>query len=599
MKGQGDLFKKNARTFGGEGLLNRMLARRQEEGGALPEILLSRSGRRTLRVGNVSLHSSYDPVREGKSWALEATRDEASDHVGYAVSGLGLGYHVWELLNETVLPVVVLETDPGRLALAWEEFEWYRFSGRIRFFTDPMDGRKVPAGYRLVGHAPSERLDPDRYERFRKTATERCPEFRLSLKILVVPPIYGGSFPVAEAVHRSFVRLGHRSSFLDLSPFEGALRSIGSQTSLDLHKMQLRGIFQGFLDELILARLIHEKPDLVVMLAQAPVSPALLAKLKSQGVPVAYWFVEDFRLATYWESIAGLVTDFAVIQKEPFLSLLSDRKVQHATYLPMAADPTVFYPVSLSDAERERFGAPVSFMGAGYFNRHHFLKHLVDFDLAIFGTEWNPGDPLFRHVREGGFRLTSQETSKVFNGTRVNVNLHSSVYHRGVNPEGDFVNPRTFEIAACGGFQVVDQRTLLPSLMETDSEVFVYQDEASCRKLVSHYLPRETQRQEIGERARQRVLREHTYDHRMEFWLRGLLERGVRPSQPAATGKWPVEGLIREAGQDSGLVLFLESYREMGAVNLDDLVRPISAGKGPISPEAATFLLMKEMSGGS
>ena len=598
MNGQGELFRKNARSFGGDGLLNRILARRPEDAGSSPEVLVSRSGVPTLRVGNVSLHSSYDPVREGKSWAGEAVREETPDCPGYAVAGLGLGYHVWELLHETSLPVVVLETDPGRLALSWDQFEWYRFAPRIRFFSDPAEGRKIPAGYRLLSHAPSERLDPDRYETFRRNVSENCPELRLSLKILVIPPIYGGSFPVAQAVYRSLVRLGHRASFLDLSPFEGAVRSIGAQSSLDLHKMQLRGLFQGFLDELILARLIHEKPDLVVALAQAPVSPALLSKLKTQGVPVAYWFVEDFRLATYWESIAGLVTDFAVIQKEPFFSLLSGRNVQNVTYLPMAADPYVFHPFSPTDEDRKRFGAPVSFMGAGYYNRHHFLKHLADFDLAIFGTEWNAEDPLFRHVREGGFRLTPEETAKVFNATRVNLNLHSSVYHRGVNPEGDFVNPRTFEIAACGAFQVVDRRTLLPSLLEPDAEVPVYRDEAGCRKLVAHYLPRETERREIAEKARKRVLQEHTYDLRMESWLRTLMERGVRPSRPALTGRWPVEGLIREAGEDAGLVRFLESYRAMGEVNLDDLVRPISAGRGEISPEAATFLLMKEMSGG-
>ncbi|MHB8544537.1 MAG: CgeB family protein [Leptospirales bacterium] len=599
MNGEGELFRTNARTFGGGGLLNHMLERRGEMSGSPPEILVSRSGVPTLKVGAISLHSSYDPVREGKAWAGEAIREETPEDPGYAVAGLGLGYHVWALLEQTSLPVFVLETDLRRLALAWEQFDWTRYSSRIRFFCDPLEARKIPRGVRLLSHAPSERLDPDRYEEFRKIVSESRPELRLSLNILVVPPIYGGSFPIAQAVYRSLLRLGHRASFLDLSPFEGAVRSIGAQSSVDLHKMQLRGLFQGFLDELILARLIHEKPDLVIALAQAPLSVGLLTKLKTQGVPVAYWFVEDFRLATYWESIAGLVTDFAVIQKEPFLSLLNDRKINHATYLPMAADPSVFYPFSLSVEDRKRFGAPVSFMGAGYYNRHQFLKHLVDFDLAIFGTEWNHDDPLFRHVREGGFRLTSEETAKVFNGTRVNVNLHSSVYHRGVNPEGDFVNPRTFEIASCGAFQIVDRRTLFPELLGPDSEIPVYKDEVECRKLVSHYLPLEDERREMGEKARKRILQEHTYDLRMESWIQTILERGVRPSKPAFTGRWPVEGLIREAGDDNGLVRFLESYRSMGAVNLDDLVRPISAGKGEISPEAATFLLLKEMSGGS
>ena len=38
----------------------------------------------------------------------------------------------------------------------------------------------------------------------------------------------------------------------------------------------------------------------------------------------------------------------------------------------------------------------------------------------------------------------------------INLNLHSAMQGRGVNREGDFVNPRTFEVAATGAFQVVD-----------------------------------------------------------------------------------------------------------------------------------------------
>lgn len=594
------IFRKNAQAFGEGSLLNRVLSASAVSGDLpVPELVTARSGEISMKAGNVSLHSLYDPAREGERWADEAVHSEGSGSRGYAVMGLGLGYHVWSLLGKTALPVTVLETDPRRIMLSWDRFEWFRYKGRLRFMCDPLEGKNLFPGNRLVPHAPSEQMDRTGYERFRRLVSESIPALRMSLKILVIPPVYGGSYPVALGVYRSLKRLGHRAEFLDASPFEGALRSIGAQTSVDLHKMQLRGLFQGFLDELVLARVIHEKPDLVIALAQAPVSPALLAKLRNQGVPVGYWFVEDFRLATYWEHVAPLVTDFAVIQRDPFLSILAERKISHATYLPLAADPEIFRPLSLGDADTKRFGAKVSFMGAGYYNRHHFLKNLVDFDLAIFGTEWNPQDRLFRTVREGGFRLSPEETAKVFNATSVNINLHSSVYHRGVNPEGDFVNPRTFEIAACGAFQVVDQRRLLPELFSVGDEMAVYENESDCRQLVSHYLGRESERLEIASKARERVLREHTYDIRMEAWLAVLFQRGVRASQPSLSGRWPVGGLIEEAGNDPGLVRFLESYRGLGAVNLDDLVRPIVAGRGEISPEAATFLLMKELSGGN
>ena len=41
---------------------------------------------------------------------------------------------------------------------------------------------------------------------------------------------------------------------------------------------------------------------------------------------------------------------------------------------------------------------------------------------------------------------------------------HSSVSDADVVAQGDFVNPRTFELAAAGAFQLVDARALLPEL---------------------------------------------------------------------------------------------------------------------------------------
>ena len=586
------LFRKNADVFGSRGLASLVLEPFQ---GPFLEIVTARNGSPSLKAGALTLHSLYDPEKEGNSWAQDAVAgEEPAKTNGYIVAGLGLGHHVWELLSKTRLPVHVLETDPRRIALSWRHFEWHRFGERLHFSCDMEDARKIPSGSRLLVHAPSEKLDPKAYRDLRRVLEEPDREIVLSYRILVIPPVYGGSYPVARSAARALERLGHRTTFLDMAPFEGALRAIGAQTSFDLHKMQLRGIFQGFLDELIFARVVHEKPDLIVALAQAPVSPSLLSRFRKENIPVAYWFVEDFRLATYWETVAPLVTDFAVIQKDPFLSVLADKKVDHVTYLPLAADPSVFYPRTPEPEEQSRYGGPVAFMGAGYPNRHHFLKSLADFGLSIFGTEWNVRDPIFRYVREGGRRLTSEETAIVFNATTVNINLHSSVYHRGVNPDGDFVNPRTFEIASCGAFQVVDRRSLLSGLFE-EEELAVYQNESQCRAMVAHYLQDSSAREERAARSRDRVLREHTYEIRMSRWIDVLKDRGVRPAQASLTGRWPVEKLIADAQGEPELAGFLENLRGREPLGLEEIARSISPGKGEISRTAATFLLLAEI----
>lgn len=586
------LFRKNLETMS-DGRLPGILVRPDRDRERW-ETVASREGSPTMLWDGTSLHSRYDPVAEAVRWAEEATTALPENTTGFLVLGLGLGYHVLELLERTSLPVAVFEPHPDILRASFRLLPWHRHAGRLVFLSEPSDARRIPGGYRVLSYAPSEKVRSDSYRSIRRTYEAGESPSSYSLRVLVVSPVSGGSYPIAGSVHRALLRMGHRASLFDAAIFGDALRAIGSQTRIDMHRAQLRGLFQGFLSEMILARILSEKPDLVIGLAQSPLSPELLSRLSSMGIPVAYWFVEDFRLATYWEKVAPLVTDFAVIQKDEWIPKLAERGLSNVTYLPVGADPEIFTTSPSTGEDPERFSASLAFMGAGYYNRRHFLKHLVDLGLGIWGSDWDPGDPLFRYVRENGRRLDPAEAAQIFRNSPVNLNLHSSVYHSGVNPDGDFVNPRTFEIAACGGFQVVDRRSLLPELFVPGEEIAVFEDERSCRNLIVHYATHEEERRAMAEAARKRVLREHTVDCRLETWLAVLFERGFRPRNPLFPGKQKVDDLVAEAAGDPDLRNFFDRYRCFGTVDLDDLEEGIRPGESAISDTEAAVLLLRE-----
>ena len=84
-----------------------------------------------------------------------------------------------------------------------------------------------------------------------------------------------------------------------------------------------------------------------------------------------------------------------------------------------------------------------------------------------------------------------------------------------MHPEGDFVNTRTFEIAACGAFQLVDYRQALERHFDVDREVVCYRSVEELRALARYYLDKPEQRLKIARSGRDRVMREHTYAHRM------------------------------------------------------------------------------------
>ncbi len=106
---------------------------------------------------------------------------------------------------------------------------------------------------------------------------------------------------------------------------------------------------------------------------------------------------------------------------------------------------------------------------------------------------------------------------KVFNATAVNLNPHSSS-GMGLDPHPDFVNPRTFELAACGAFQLVDERTLLPDLF-TPEEVVRFRRAEEVPQLIRTWLKESPGRRASAEASRRRVLRDHTYRHRLQELL--------------------------------------------------------------------------------
>lgn len=587
-----NVFRNNLDAFG-QGALREVLVR-PDRSRERWEIVASKEGSPTLLWDGASLHSRYDPVAEGGRWGEEIVGKLPEDARGILVLGLGLGYHVEALLARTTLPVVVFEPSPDILRASFRLLPWYRRSGQLRFFTDPGNLRGQVEGLFLASHAPSQKVRPDAYRSVKNLAGALAGASDYSLRVLVVSPVSGGSYPIAHGVVRALSGMGHRVSLFDAGDFADSLRAIGSQSRIDMHRAQLRGLFQNFMAEMILARVYQEKPDLIVGLAQSPLSTELLERLRGMNIPVAYWFVEDFRIATYWERVAPLVTSFAVIQKGEWLPRLEARGLTNVLYLPTAADRTIFRPEPTEGEDPVRFSAPLAFMGAGYYNRQHFLRHLADLGLGIWGADWESTDPLGPYLRSPGRRIDPGEAAQIYRNSMVNLNLHSSVYHRGVNPDGDFVNPRTFEIAACGGFQLVDRRSHLPELLVPEEEVAVFEDEESCRKLVRHYQSNPAERAAIAQAGLRRTLRDHTLERRMEMWLDHLYAQGFRPKGAEFPGRQSVPELVAEAEGDPELSAFFDRFRCFGSVDLDDLERGIRPQESPLSETEAAVLLLRE-----
>ena len=89
----------------------------------------------------------------------------------------------------------------------------------------------------------------------------------------------------------------------------------------------------------------------------------------------------------------------------------------------------------------------------------------------------------------------------------------NNLHHTEVNS----VNKRTFEVAACGGFQITNLKPCTKDLFELNKEVVCYTTFGELKEKLDYYIDdrNETERKNIIAAGRERVLKEHTYAHRI------------------------------------------------------------------------------------
>jgi spore maturation protein CgeB len=177
----------------------------------------------------------------------------------------------------------------------------------------------------------------------------------------------------------------------------------------------------------------------------------------------------------------------------------------------------------------------------------------------------------------------------------VNLNLHSWA-GTGFDPDGDFVNPRTFELAACGAFQLTDRRSLIRDLF-TASEVATVSSPDELPGEISRWLREPDQRVAMAAQARQRVLAEHTYTHRMLALLSHVGVASPDRIGPILRGNRQAEALA-VAADDSfpSVASTLRTFPSAQRVELKQLAAQIRS-RGPmgtLSREDLMVLMLDE-----
>jgi len=254
------------------------------------------------------------------------------------------------------------------------------------------------------------------------------------------------------------------------------------------------------------------QPDVVLVIKGGPISPAVIARIRATtGASFVNFFPDNPLWMIPFECIEAYDVFFT---KERYaMRALQSVGLRNLHYLPMYCVPAQHHPVTLTDDERQRFGAALSLVGNRYAYRERLVRLLADRPLRVWGGGWRGArDPAVRPLVAGG-GVFGRDKLCVYSGSTLSLNPH--------HPMNDIVgvNTRAFELAAAGACQVADFKEDLATLFKPGEEVLVYRDPAELRRLLDHHLAHPDEARAIGDNARRRALGEHTLRHRVEEML--------------------------------------------------------------------------------
>jgi spore maturation protein CgeB len=562
-------------------------------------IVLSKDGNPIPQIGSVSLHSNYYPLKEAIDGLSEYCLEEQQVPVVY---GLGFGYHVLEILKRYHgSEVLVIEPVMSIFQSFMETVNLKPFIPNTKFIISTPPPKIVASNqttnWKKYEHKASKRLSGDYFHSLDKAIEVSDYLSTNRLKILVVNPYYGGSLPTAKYCTQALNSMGHHAESVDCEKFAEGFFSIKKVTKNRVNEEALASQFAHFMGQFIAAKAADFNPDLILALAQAPLTPESISTLKKLNIPIAFWFVEDFRTLKYWRDVAPFYDYFFTLQRGEFIGELLSIGAKNSYYLPQGCLPSVHKEINLSRDDIDQYSADISFMGAGYYNRVQSFPRLLNHDFKIWGTEWALESLVGSRVQNKNKRIDSFDIVKIYNAGKINLNLHSSTSHEGVNPVGDFVNPRTFEIAACGGFQLVDERSELADLMAPGIEVATFDSIDDLGKKVNYYLKYEDEARSIAARGKKKVLKEHTIQHRMHEMLihvfmdslNNLKERVSLPHRD------PVSYYIDHVGDSSPLGIYLDQFRGSNEFSIKTMVDQIAEGQGNLSQQELLVLMTDQI----
>lgn len=270
----------------------------------------------------------------------------------------------------------------------------------------------------------------------------------------------------------------------------------------------------------VIERALRHMVDWVLIIAGGYVHPDIVVLLRRAGLKVAAVLTES----PYANEDEKLMAERCNVvwtnerTSVPFFEQYCDNVHywQHAIDLERHVPESNGHEVAAHD---------VVFVGTGWIERQRFLHKLdwTGIDFGLYGGWELMGSR--NHLRKHLCHeiVKNEATAELYRKAKIGLNLHRTSMGWGREVEhiemAESLNPRCYELAACGCFFICDGRAELSDVFGDLVPTFDTAQEAG--DLMRYYLAHEDERAEVAAQLPASV-REHTFDHRVAEMLRIL-----------------------------------------------------------------------------
>ena len=265
------------------------------------------------------------------------------------------------------------------------------------------------------------------------------------------------------------------------------------------------------------ATAVETKPDAsFFVLFKDEISPSTIEAVGKAGGPTINWFADDHWRFDEFSRYFAPSFDICVTTDHEAVPRYRGLGVKGVVLSQWACNRYAYRRVT-SELEHD-----VTFVGQCYGQRPKIIQRLRDAGHRVecWGFGWPEG------------RLDHEGMVRVFSSSAINLNLSNAfkpeytlrmrvgALVRGIKLDTrrrrDQIKGRNFEVPGCGGFLLTQHVPQLEQYFEPGREIGIVRDEDELVRQVGYWQANPEERAAVAEAGYQRVLAEHTYDHRFQ-----------------------------------------------------------------------------------